>query len=62
MNGQGKLTIFDTDDVFEGTFLNDKIYSPGKLICKGTVYSGELKDGMKHGKGELLFQNGDKYR
>ena len=60
MNGQGELK-FDTDDIFEGTFLDDKIHSPGKLICKNTVYIGELKDGKKHGSGELLFPNNDQY-
>ena len=31
------------------------------VFKNGTVYEGGWKDGMKHGRGELLFGNGEKY-
>ena len=59
-------------DVYIGQFSNNKFN--GKVIRKlnnslqgqlsykdGSIYNGLFVDGLKHGMGLILYQNGDKY-
>ena len=47
-----------------GARLNEdgKLYRVGKCrYSNGDLYDGEFVDGMRHGKGVMLYKNGDKY-
>ena len=62
-NGSGKLTFLLTDNIYEGSFCNDKIEGKGKYIWSfGDVYVGEFANGLLHGYGVYSWSNGDEYQ
>ena len=63
-NGHGEVKRGD-DVLFEGGWVDGKKEGPGKEISGCTIYSGDFKQGERHGKGLLsrrdgqLIYNGD---
>jgi len=51
----GKYTWSDNGNIYEGSFLNNKMHGRGKYIWKdnGNVYEGEYREGKKHGVGVI---------
>ena len=46
------ILIYPNNDKYEGEFQNDNITGKGTLTCAdGSIYTGDLKEGKKHGKG-----------
>lgn len=61
-NGNGKMTFAATGDVYEGTFIDDKMTGVGKMTyANGDVYEGGMLDSKKHGEGRFQFSNGNVY-
>ncbi|OOV41860.1 hypothetical protein GS511_04190 [Leptospira borgpetersenii] len=51
--------IYDNDDEYKGSFLNDLRNGPGRMIYKnGDRFEGNFKDDLKDGKGTYIFKNG----
>lgn len=61
-NGRGTLT-FGNGDSIESDWKLDKMMSGyGKIISKDKgMYSGEIQNSLKHGSGEILYENGTKF-
>lgn len=57
-NGQG-IYVYDTGEVYSGTFKNDKRHGYGKIQYKdGDLYSGYFQNDKKVGTGTYRFANG----
>ena len=47
---------FQNKDKYEGEFKNDNITGKGTLACSdGSIYTGDFKEGKKHGQGFLFI-------
>ena len=61
----GKRNIYLTGDTFDGTYgyIEDhQLFKEGRLnILNYSDYTGQFKEGIYNGKGEIVFKNGDKY-
>ena len=53
MNGFGQLKDTIVHSSYKGTFLNGKKFGNGKLEDSEGVYTGEFKNDMKNGEGEI---------
>lgn len=61
-NGTGKMSFAATGDVYEGSFLNDKMTGTCVMTyANGDKYVGTIQDGKKHGRGVMTFANGSVY-
>ena len=57
---------FTKDEYYEGQFkeLPDKsrvLHGPGEFVAKSFRYKGDFIDNKKQGRGEYIWENGDKY-
>ena len=57
---------FQNGDVFEGYFLFYLLTGNGKLFynsgnLKGSIYDGSISNGLRSGKGIMIFNNGNRY-
>ena len=61
-NGTGRMSFAATGDVYEGSFLNDKMTGTCVMYyANGDKYEGAIMDGKKHGRGVMRFANGNVY-
>ncbi|KAL0491800.1 hypothetical protein AKO1_010241 [Acrasis kona] len=62
MSGRGKFS-WSNGDTFEGDWSHDMPNGSGiyKWKSNGAVYTGQMKDGKRHGKGTQTFSDGSKY-
>lgn len=61
-HGEGKLTYYDTGDVYTGVFENDKITGLGVYVYEnGDKYEGMFLDGKKDGFGTFTWADGSFY-
>ena len=61
-HGKGEINYNETDDKYEGEFLNGKITGNGKYQwANKCIYEGEFLDGKMHGKGVYKWPEGDMY-
>jgi hypothetical protein len=61
-HGKGEINYNETDDKYEGEFLNGKITGNGKYQWGNKcTYEGEFLDGKMHGKGVYKWPEGDMY-
>jgi len=62
-NGFGKLMCANDGDTYDGHWLNDKFDGYGEFKNSNStyIYKGEFKNGYKHGKGKIIFANGDTF-
>ncbi len=53
---------FSNNNVYVGTFLNDKPHGDGKLLMtSGVIFEGIFENGACSSVGKLLYPNGDIY-
>ena len=57
---------FQNGDVFEGYFFFEFLTGNGKLFynsgnLKGSIYDGSISNGLRSGKGIMIFNNGNRY-
>ena len=58
----GELTFDNGASHYKGGFKDGKFEGIGTLTNKnGDVYTGEFHNGLRHGKGKLIFSEGDEY-
>ena len=61
-HGKGEINYNETDDKYEGEFLNGKITGNGKYYwANKCTYEGEFLDGKMHGQGVYKWPEGDMY-
>lgn len=61
-NGTGTMSFAATGDVYEGSFLNDKMTGTCVMTyANGDKYEGSMQDGKRHGRGVMTFANGSVY-
>ena len=61
-DGKGRIKYFQTGDLYEGEFKDDKINGQGTYIWKNKCqYTGEFKNGEMNGEGKFTWPNGSEY-
>lgn len=61
-HGFGSITIKETDEVYTGDFVNDKLTGTATVTApNGAKYEGEMVDGKKNGIGKFTFSDGSYY-
>jgi hypothetical protein len=59
--GKGKCYMID-GSLQEGFWIKDMFQPVGRIIYfNGDLYEGQLIDGLAHGKGKYVYQDGIKY-
>jgi hypothetical protein len=56
--------VDDKGNEFLGEVVNGKIFEGKgeiKYASDGSYYRGDFKGGLKHGRGEIVYSNGDKF-
>ena len=62
-NGHGKLISNNSNDIYEGNFVNGEKTGDGKItFSDGTIYEGELENGEFKGNGKMTWKNGYEYQ
>lgn len=62
--GQKVNGRYENDEIkYTGTFKNNQLSGKGKLQFKKSneIYEGEISHGNMHGKGKIIYSNGDIY-
>lgn len=58
--GVRELTFAD-GSVYVGALRGLRLHGKGQYTSQAFKYDGEFKDGLKHGKGVYIWENGDRY-
>jgi len=59
--GVRELTFAD-GSVYRGAMRGRSLHGKGELVAKAFTYEGEFEEGLKHGEGAFVWENGDRYQ
>ena len=59
--GIRELTFAD-GSVYRGAMRGVQLHGQGEYVSKAFKYQGDFKDGLKHGNGAYVWENGDRYQ
>ena len=61
MEGDNATFIYPNGDIYVGEFIDTVENGKGKLTIQSGIYEGQIENGLPHGKGHFIWNNGSSY-